>query len=748
MKADWLNDFTSELVQTNLGLSSVVGIKVYHKSKGSWYESGALVSHDEHLHRAAASSAYKKVGVSKVYSFPLNEVDIVVDVSFSVFPKSAKLISVQGSIEQVRENSRHRFDALHDSLTGCKNRKSFEKDIGEAIASLAISSSSSGSMLAQGGLNSVCLATLDIDFFKRVNDSRGHDYGDLVLQSFAWHVMDLCNKVQAQRPKLKLSLYRLGGEEFNLIFHGDIDERELLEILDGLRVGISHCIIPSDDHLKVLSHGSTILPPASERRITASFGAAKLSGGSTGYNSMAAAGRLKTHADKALYSAKNAGRNCVRYFPDILKKYGRVLEHDASAGVVVIDIGSEAGVVKGREFFVVPERYTGDTNYVVDDGRSRRTLGKYPRIKTAKLVAFDVQSEISFCSISERRDGIDVLEGAFLESIPLGLFGGLSGLHGHNDLPRDSEAALALKTWMTSVEDDRRRVLSIRFTGIREVERKHGGVKANEILAGAVAAAKRVFPAPMKIVQTEIGQFGVSFACDDDAVTDMVTRMVDMLHELCSEVVDFSLGLFDRGSMSAKLDGEYSLDAASAYDYATIAAASAQPNSWRVFDGLAPHDVMNANYYANEYEKVLADYSRFKELGIVGSTFENFAGLSYYISGNVEMAGASFRASVEYMDSPSVRSNLAITQFISGRYGDAYDNLKAALSQNDGDHPNEGTERLYAVSALESHLLRGVPSLEEMAVLFEGLEDTDGTGFLKRGQFGLAKSKMEQLIAG
>lgn len=746
MKADWLNDFISELAQLKEIVTDIRDVVVYHRSRGAWYCGDDSAPNPSALDEAFSKASYQKIGSSKVYAFPLTDADVIVHVTFAVFPKGAKLTSVYGRIEQVRENSRHRFDALHDSLTGCKNRKSFEADLSAAIDSLASSSGASGLFLPQGGVNSVSLATLDIDFFKRVNDSRGHDYGDLVLRAFAWCVSDFCQKVIAQRPKLRLNLYRLGGEEFNLLFRGDIDEREVLDVLDRLRIEIEQNVTPSDHQVAVFGSDGITIPPASERRVTVSFGVARLSGVVISQNAVAAAGRLKIHADKALYSAKGAGRNCVRYFPDILKKYGRVLEHDSSAGVVVIDIGLEAGVVKGREFFVVPERYTGDTSYVVDDGRSRRTLGKYPRIKTAKLVAFDVQSEISFCSISERRDGVDVIEGAFLESIPLGLFGGLSGLHGYNELPRESEAAQALRSWMADVEDDRRRVMSIRFTGIRDVEKMHGSVKANEILAGAVAAAKRVFPAPMKIVQTEVGQFGVAFACDENLATDMVASMVGMLHELCSDVVDFSLGLFDRDSMGADSDSQYSLDVSAAYDYATIAAASAQKNSWRLFDGRAPCDVMSSNYYAGEYEKVIADYDRFKELGIVGSTFENFAGLSHFISGNVELAGSYFRAAVEYKDSPIIRSSLAITQFMAGRFLDSYDNLRQALAGNNGVHPNEDAESLFAVAAWETYLIRGVPDLHEVRGLFEGVNQEDYGSFLKPGQFEVAEGQMLKLV--
>ncbi|MBK0012955.1 GGDEF domain-containing protein [Stenotrophomonas sp. S41] len=748
MKAGWLNEFSLELMDLKNSSADIKEVTVFHSRADEWYVGDNLSACHDDFSVAVRDGKYRKLGLSKTYAFPLNDAGVVVCVEFSIFPKTVKLNLISSRIEQVRENSRHRFDALHDSLTGCKNRKSFETDLSKALEILSSSGGTGGGLLAHGGLNSVSLATLDIDFFKRINDSRGHDYGDLVLRSFAWLVQDQCSLIQGKRPKLRVDLYRLGGEEFNILFSGEVEEREVLDVLEELRSAIEREVIPSDSQLAVIGGDGVVVPPPSERHVTASFGLARLTGITPKQNPSSVAGRLKVHSDKALYSAKGAGRNCIRYFPDILKKYGRVLEHDSSAGVVVIDIGLEAGVVKGREFFVVPERYTGERNYIVDDGRTRRILGRYPRIKTAKIVAFDVQSEISFCSISERREGIDVVEGDFLESIPLGLFGGLSGLHGHNEISREIEAEAVLRSWLTGDPGDSRRVLSIRFADIREVERSHGSVKANEILAGAVAAAKRVFPAPMRIVQTEIGQFGVALSCDEDSVDELMERMIRLLYEICSDVADFSLGLFDRDSMTIGLEAGYSLDLGAAYDYATIAAASVDKNAWRRFDARAPQDVISQNYYSNEYEKVLADYDRFKELGIVGSMFENFAGLSHFVfSGDAELAGVSFRAAVEYQDSPVVRSNLAIAQFYCGRFADAYDNLNMAMAANAGEHPNENSSNIFAVAGLESHLLRGDPDLVRVSELFNVAEGSGNLSFLKPGQFEAARSKLDDLRA-
>ncbi|WP_282246137.1 GGDEF domain-containing protein [Stenotrophomonas sp. PS02300] len=748
MKANWLSDFIAELTAPGRLAANVKKVVIYYRSRGTWCcgltDKIEIAALDKVI---TAGVGYCKIGASKAYYFPLPDVDAVVHVSFDVFPRKSTLTSVLENVEKIKENSRHRFDALHDSLTGCKNRKSFELDFFNAISVLGKVHSLGGTLLSQGKLSSVNLVTVDIDFFKRINDGRGHEYGDMVLRGFAWCLQDYCGEMMEQSPGVSFELYRLGGEEFNILICGEIDEKYLIETVEGLRGVVEREIIPSDHQSRIFDQPGVLIPPMSERKITASFGVSRVVGFVLATDIHAVVGKLKGQADKALYSAKGSGRNCVRYFPDILKKYGRVLEHDESAGVVAIDIGLEAGVVKGREFFVVPERYTGETSYVIDDGRSRRTLGKYPRVKTAKIVAFDVQSEISFCSVSEKRDGVQVISGAFLEAIPLGLFGGLSGLHDYSELPKEIEDRQALRLWISGADESRRRMVAIRFAKIRDVELKHGSVKANEILAGAVAAAKRVFPAPIKVVQTEIGNFGVAFTCDPDVVDELMSNVTDLLNELCYEVVDFSLGIFDEESIGEVEDGDFSLDKSASYDYATIAAASAAANSWRRFDSAAPLSVISESYSAGEYEKLLADYGRFKDLGIVGASFENHAGLAYFLDGKGELACSCFRAAVEFADEPVVRSNLGISNFYLGRTIEAFDNLRLALNANGGVHPNENSAALFAVAGLDAHIARNDPTLREVESIFQSALGQDELTFLRRGQFEAAKDRLTVLLA-
>jgi diguanylate cyclase (GGDEF)-like protein len=87
--------------------------------------------------------------------------------------------------------------AAHDDLTGLVNRREFEHRLGQAIAS------------AQAGKAEHVLCYLDLDQFKRVNDTSGHAAGDALLRGLAGLLRD--------RLRTRDTLARLGGDEFGLL---------------------------------------------------------------------------------------------------------------------------------------------------------------------------------------------------------------------------------------------------------------------------------------------------------------------------------------------------------------------------------------------------------------------------------------------------------------------------------------------------------------------------------------------------
>jgi diguanylate cyclase (GGDEF)-like protein len=132
----------------------------------------------------------------------------------------------------------------------------------------------------------LAVAMIDIDHFKRVNDTWGHLAGDAVLVCVA-------NILKAGMRDYDLA-GRFGGEEFTVLLP-HADQAEALRIAERLRARLATIPLPAD-------------PPApvDPAHITVSIGVAALGPGITDLTD------LLTAADAALYRAKNAGRNTVR----------------------------------------------------------------------------------------------------------------------------------------------------------------------------------------------------------------------------------------------------------------------------------------------------------------------------------------------------------------------------------------------------------------------------------------------------
>lgn len=161
-----------------------------------------------------------------------------------------------------------KYVATRDFLTGLYNRRHFF-DMGEKIFARAHRSQ-----------KSIAVALIDIDFFKQVNDTHGHDIGDLVLKNIA----ELLNS------NLRASdlIARFGGEEFGFLLP-NINAEEAWIIFEALR--------------KKIADNSINLPDDTVLKITASIGVCCTS-----------EKNLETaliKADKLLYEAKKNGRNQV-----------------------------------------------------------------------------------------------------------------------------------------------------------------------------------------------------------------------------------------------------------------------------------------------------------------------------------------------------------------------------------------------------------------------------------------------------
>lgn len=167
--------------------------------------------------------------------------------------------------ERIRQLSRT------DALTGLHNRRSIMDLLDQSLARAAREQTP------------LALAILDLDHFKKINDSWGHPTGDRVLQVAARTLREHLREID--------HIGRYGGEEFMVILPGTRTE-DAAAVLERCRAALAAAAVRSDDQQPV--------------PVSASFG---LTGQAAGVETTPQ--QLIQRADEALYQAKSMGRNRV-----------------------------------------------------------------------------------------------------------------------------------------------------------------------------------------------------------------------------------------------------------------------------------------------------------------------------------------------------------------------------------------------------------------------------------------------------
>ena len=200
--------------------------------------------------------------------------------------------------------------AYMDVLTAIPNRRKFKEDFEELEKDIS------------SGFKCGIVAIFDLDNFKNVNDTYGHNTGDLMLKRFTEHLNG--------DPLFKGHLYRLGGDEFAFLY-ADVMEsyadpkQYYAELLNNALRSYS---MPNIDISCTISMGVSFFPQHGEL-----------------------ASELLRKADIALYKAKTAGRNQIAFFEDrydLAKKFKDVyinirpvlFENSKTFGYELIDEGS------------------------------------------------------------------------------------------------------------------------------------------------------------------------------------------------------------------------------------------------------------------------------------------------------------------------------------------------------------------------------------------------------------------------
>ncbi len=174
------------------------------------------------------------------------------------------------------------YVAHHDMLTGLSNRMVFEEELGRSLERV------------KRQFRSGTLLFIDLDNFKEINDSWGHQWGDVVLRDVAARLTTCSRKGDI--------LARLGGDEFALVMDDDDDKP------DEIAANVQRILDELGKPMKVQGREVTV---------TASIGVAIFPRDGEDVP------QLLRHADAAMYAAKDAGRNAFRFYAKKMNERAR-----------------------------------------------------------------------------------------------------------------------------------------------------------------------------------------------------------------------------------------------------------------------------------------------------------------------------------------------------------------------------------------------------------------------------------------
>jgi len=252
----------------------------------------------------------------------------------AVRDQGGALLFYEGTVEAITERKLYeaemRHQASHDALTALPNRTKLHACLQQAV------------QLAHKQPDEVRMAVVfvDLDQFKFINDSLGHQVGDELLKTIALRLVSCVRDTDM--------VARQGGDEFVLVLHDQSDEAGITEILQRILAAVAQPWIAG----------------GREFHITCSIGVSRFPGDGSDVET------LLKNADAAMYKAKESGRNNFQYFAgwmdaqvsnrlEMLVSLRRALERSEFILYYQPKISLASGRIIGAEAlirWVVPER--------------------------------------------------------------------------------------------------------------------------------------------------------------------------------------------------------------------------------------------------------------------------------------------------------------------------------------------------------------------------------------------------------
>ena len=256
-----LKDHPCDIVVTDLMMPGINGLKVLEAVKETDPDIEVLVMTGYSSLDTAIECM--KLGAADYLHKPLNIDEIRITVT--------RLLEKKRLQAKARELDFYKELSRTDGLTQLYNHKFFHQ----------LLSSEVGRVRRYGG--NVALLMLDVDHFKTYNDTHGHPTGDTALQRVA--------RILSESVRESDSVARYGGEEFTVI-SPQVGQQGAVELAERLRERVERTQFEKEDVMPLgrltVSIGLAVFPDDAESKT-----------------------ELIEHADRALYRAKERGRNCV-----------------------------------------------------------------------------------------------------------------------------------------------------------------------------------------------------------------------------------------------------------------------------------------------------------------------------------------------------------------------------------------------------------------------------------------------------
>jgi diguanylate cyclase (GGDEF)-like protein len=164
-----------------------------------------------------------------------------------------------------KERSRLLWLSEHDFLTGMPNRAKLQESLAKSVAD------------ARQSGNLIAFVFIDIDFFKKVNDSHGHDVGDILLVNFV-------KRIRHSLPERAL-VARIAGDEFAILLEEIKHEAHLRDLMQEVFEAMQRPFVYGDIEMSITCSAGCVVSDGSEQ-----------------------VDELMRIADKAMYQAKHQGR--------------------------------------------------------------------------------------------------------------------------------------------------------------------------------------------------------------------------------------------------------------------------------------------------------------------------------------------------------------------------------------------------------------------------------------------------------